>query len=316
MPKPKGGLGRGLSALIPQGSIAEGEATATREASVPTEGAGTATLPNAGTGLLAVPLAAIEPNPRQPRQSFPVDRLEELADSIKAHGIIQPLIVTIGEEHGRYYLVAGERRWRAAMLAGLESVPVVVKEASPRAMLEMALVENIQRADLNPLEEAAAFRSLIQEFGLKQDEVASRVGKSRTAVTNLLRLFGLPRQVQDAIAAGLISEGQARPLLQIPNESLQLRLLKQIVEQGLTVRQIEALARRLAENPTQEDMQSPSPKPLYDESSELEDRFRSALSTKVSLSRSRRGGKLVIYFSSDEELDRIYGTIVGEDRHL
>jgi ParB family chromosome partitioning protein len=313
MPKPKGGLGRGLSALIPQGTVTEVEAPESDRSLVPGAEARPTSYPTAGSGLLAVPVAAIEPNPRQPRQNFPVERLEELADSIKAHGIIQPLIVTSGEEQGRYYLVAGERRWRAAMLAGLESVPVVVKEASPRAMLELALVENIQRADLNPLEEAAACRSLTQEFGLKQDDVALRIGKSRTAVTNLLRLFDLPRQVQDALVAGLITEGQARPILQIPSQTLQLRLLKQIVEQGLTVRQIEALARRLAENPTQEDEQGPTPKPLYDELSALEDRFRSALSTKVSLSRSRRGGKLVIYFSSDEELDRIYSTIVGED---
>jgi ParB family chromosome partitioning protein len=263
--------------------------------------------------MLTLPVGSIEPNPRQPRQNFPVERLDELANSIREHGIIQPLVVTTGETQGRYYLVAGERRWRAAMRAGLDSVPAVVKETSPRTMLEIALVENVQRADLNPLEEAHAYRALTQEFGLKQEEVAQRVGKSRTAVTNLLRLLGLPRAVQDALAAGDITEGQARPLLQIPEERLQLRLLKQILEQDLTVRQIEAIARRLAESPPPEVEEPSEPKPLYDEWKELEDRFRDALTTKVSLSRSRRGGKLVIYFASDEELDRIYGAIVGDE---
>jgi ParB family chromosome partitioning protein len=220
------------------------------------------------------------------------------------------------EEEGSYNLIAGERRWRAALLAGCESVPAIVKEATSREMLEIALVENLQRADLNPLEEAAAYRSLVEEFGMRQEEVAERVGKARSAVANSLRLLRLPAPVQESLALGLISEGHARAILQVPSEHEQLRLLEHVVADGLNVRQTEALARRLADRPVQRQEEEEAPQqdaPLYNELHDLEDRFRSALGTKVQLSRSSRGGKLVIYFYSDEELDRIYGTIVGEE---
>jgi ParB family chromosome partitioning protein len=184
-------------------------------------------------------------------------------------------------------------------------------------MLELALVENLQRADLNPLEEAAAYKSLVDEFGLKQEEIASRVGKSRVAVGNALRLLKLPPAVQESLVLGLISEGHARAILQVPSEDAQLKLLHHTVANGLSVRQVEALARRLAAQPESAPQQKEEPDttqpPLYSEVHALEDRFRTALGTKVQLSRSSRGGKLVIYFYSDEELDRIYGTIVGDD---
>jgi ParB family chromosome partitioning protein len=221
-----------------------------------------------------------------------------------------------GEEQGSYSLIAGERRWRAALLAGCESVPAIIKEATSREMLEIALVENLQRADLNPLEEAAAYRSLVEEFGLRQEEIAERVGKARSAVANSLRLLRLPTPVQESLALGLISEGHARAILQVPSEHEQLRLLEHVVADGLNVRQTESLARRLADRPAQQQEEEAAPQqdaPLYNELNDLEDRFRSALGTKVQLSRSSRGGKLVIYFYSDEELDRIYGAIVGEE---
>lgn len=311
MSRPKGGLGRGLSALIPQGAPPgeEAQEPVASHAQAPIEARAQ---PNAG-GLLQIPVTNIEPNPRQPRQSFPIEKLQELAESIRVHGIIQPLVVAGSGEPGKYHLVAGERRWRAALLAGLPSVPAVLKEASSRELLELALVENVQRADLNPLEEAAAYRSLVDEFGLKQDEVAQRVGKSRVAVNNVIRLLQLPKLAQDALAGGLITEGHARALLQVSNKSQQEKLLDQIIALELNVRQTEALARRLADNPPPVEEAKDRQAPLYNELTDLEDRFRDALGTKVALSRSRRGGKLVIYFYSDEDLDRIYGSIVGED---
>lgn len=266
-------------------------------------------------GLLDIPIHAISPNPHQPRQGMQLDALEALAASIREHGVLQPLVVTYAEERGSYNLIAGERRWRAALLAGCESVPAIIKEATSREMLELALVENLQRADLNPLEEAAAYRSLVEEFGMRQEEIAERVGKARSAVANSLRLLRLPAPVQESLALGLISEGHARAILQVPSEQEQLRLLEHIVADGLNVRQAESLARRLADRPTQPQAEEAPQQdaPLYNELNDLEDRFRSALGTKVQLSRSSRGGKLVIYFYSDEELDRIYGTIVGEE---
>jgi ParB family chromosome partitioning protein len=260
----------------------------------------------------------IVPNPRQPRQEIRAEELDELAASLAEHGLLQPLLVTRTSDEGIYSLIAGERRWRAAILAGLTTVPALVKEASSREMLELALVENLQRADLNSLEQAAAYQSLVEEFGLKQEEIATRVGKSRQAVSNALRLLRLPAVIQESLVLGLVTEGHARAILQVPDEDLQIRLMEQTVAEGLNVRQVEALARRLAGNreasPANEEQPTPAQdEDLYNEMHALEDRFRNALGTKVQLSRSRRGGKLVIYFYSDEELDRIYGTIVGQE---
>ena len=196
-------------------------------------------------------------------------------------------------------------------------VPVVVKEVTSSEQLELALVENLQRSDLNPIEEASAFRSLVEEFGLRQEDVATRVGKSRSAVSNSLRLLTLPEQVQQSLLLGMIEAGHARAILQVPDAEGQLRLMELTVADGLNVRQVEALARRMAEAAGQEEQPikptSAIDNALYDELRDLEGRFRDALGTKVQLSRSSRGGKLVIYFYSEEELDRIYGTIVGEE---
>ncbi len=329
MTKKRGGLGRGLGALIPQTSIEQTiqagqgepdqlippetveELVATGAIDTP----GVAPIP-VGAGLFEVSVESISPNPRQPRQDMRADRLEDLAESIRAHGVLQPLLVSsVGE--GTYTLIAGERRWRAARLAGLDVVPVVVKEATSGEMLELALVENLQRADLNPIEEALAFKSLVEDFGLKQEDVAARVSRSRSAVANSLRLLTLPAQVRESLLLGLIEAGHARAILQVPDEEGQLRLLELTVADELNVRQVEALARRMAAASGQGEQParptSAIGDALYDELRTLEDRFRNALGTKVQLSRSSRGGKLVIYFYSEEELGRIYGTIVGED---
>jgi ParB family chromosome partitioning protein len=286
------GLGRGLGALLP-GS----EAAST-------------------SGLTEVPVRAVAPNPHQPRTQFDPAALQELADSIREHGLIQPLIVVRDSAPGgadQYTLIAGERRWRAAQLAGLEAVPVVIKDAAPQQMLEMALVENVQRADLNALEEAAAYKHLIEEFGLTQEQVAQRVGKSRVAVANTLRLLKLPEPIKARLADGLISEGHARVLLMVSDPAAQQHLLSQIVKHGLNVRQTEEQVRRLlTDHPAVK--KTPAAVPQRGSSADtraLEERMRRALGTKVTLSRSKKGGMLVIYFYSEEELDAIYRRIIS-----
>jgi ParB family chromosome partitioning protein len=276
------GLGKGLEALIPTTEMAAG-------------------------GMTQVPVSAISPNPMQPRTALDPEALAELAASISEHGLIQPLIVTQqGPE--RYQLIAGERRWQAARMAGLATVPAIVKEASPQQVLELALVENIQRADLNPLEEAAAFRQLVDDFGLTQEQVADRVGKSRVAVTNTLRLLRLPPAVQQALADGTIHEGHARALLTLATPEAQVAALKTVVDKDLNVRQTEELVRRL--------LAQPPPKaekpPVSPEIQALEEDFRATLGTKVNLYKNRKGrGRVVIHFYSEEELQAIYDVIVG-----
>jgi ParB family chromosome partitioning protein len=255
-----------------------------------------------------LPVAAITPNPMQPRASLDPEALAELSASIREHGLIQPLVVTqLGPE--RYQLIAGERRWQAARMAGLVTVPAIVKEATPQQVLELALVENIQRADLNPLEEAAAYRQLVEEFGLTQEQVAERVGKSRSAVSNTLRLLRLPAQVCQALADETISEGHARALLALPAPEVQVAALKMVVDRDLNVRQTEELVRRLkGETPP------PHPKPpVPPEVQALERDFRESLGTKVNLQRNAGGrGRLVIHFYSEEELQALYERIVEE----
>ncbi|MHB1293361.1 MAG: ParB/RepB/Spo0J family partition protein [Anaerolineae bacterium] len=285
--KARGGLGRGLEALIPGG--------------------------NATPGLRRVSLDAIVPNPRQPRSVFDPDSLRELADSIREMGLIQPLIVQQlpineeGSEPFRYQLITGERRWRAARLAGLQHVDVVVKEATPQEMLELALVENIQRADLNPLEEAQAYHQLSEEFGLTQERIAERVGRSRVSVTNALRLLRLPDEVKDALTTARITEGHARALLMLEDEDEQTLALRTAIRKRLSVRQTEELVRRLlaaGEGATRQRTRSP-------ETESLEREFREALGTKVDLFRSRKGGKVVIHYYSEEDLQSLYDRFVG-----
>jgi ParB family chromosome partitioning protein len=282
------GLGRGLSALIPGAEPV--------------------------SGMTEVSVTDIAANPRQPRHGMDAEGLRELAESIREHGLLQPLIVTARDAAGapggpRYQLIAGERRWRAAKLAGLQHVPALVKEATPQQTLELALVENIQRADLNPLEEAGAYQQLVDEFGLTQEQVAQRVGRSRVTVTNSLRLLRLPDDIKDALQSGRISEGHARALLALNDERVQLHVLQAIRKRALSVRQTEELVRRLgAGEPTHRS----APRTQAPETRALEDRFRQSLGTKVNLFRSRRGGRLVIHFFSEEELQALLERIVGE----
>ena len=286
MPSRKSGLGRGLGALIPQSS--------------------------GGAGLLEVDVDRIMPNPWQPRLEMDASSLAELVQSIKEHGILQPLIVTRADGDS-YALVAGERRWRAAKGAGLLTVPVVVKETSPRQRLELALVENIQREDLSPLETAQAYRQLIDEHDLTQEAVAERVGKSRAAVANALRLLQLPPEARDALATGKISEGHGRALLSCATPEIGAMLLKTIVERGLSVRQAEELARRSNAAGPGVSTTRPTAQALPPDAAAIEDRFRQALGTKVQLYKSRRGGRLVIHFYSDDELTGLYEAICGAE---
>ena len=238
--------------------------------------------------------------------------LAELVQSIREHGILQPLIVTHADNDS-YVLVAGERRWRAAKGAGLLTVPVVVKETTPRQRLELALVENIQREDLSPLETAQAYRQLIDEHELTQEAVAERVGKSRAAVANALRLLQLPPAARDALARGAISEGHGRALLSCASPEIGAILLEAIVERGLSVRQAEELARRLNAAGPGVTTERPSARDLPPDAAAIEDRFRQALGTKVQLYKSRRGGRLVIHFYSDDELTGLYEAICGTE---
>jgi ParB family chromosome partitioning protein len=287
MARRKSGLGKGLGALIP-----------TAEEEVET----------AVQGVVEVPLTSITPNPHQPRAAIRDQDLVELAASIEEHGIIQPLIVT--QSPDGYQLIAGERRWRAARLAGLSDVPVVVKDVAPREMLELALVENLQRADLNPLEEAIAYRQLTEEFALTQEQVARRVGKSRVAVSNTMRLLKAAPTVQEALMTGKLSEGHARALMGLEQTEAQEAALKTVLKQELNVRQTEELVRRLIGIQREEAKPAPEVSP---QTRALEASFRQALGTKVQLTRSDKGGRVVIYFYSDEELDALYERIVGSE---
>ncbi len=278
----KRGLGKGLGALIP---ISE-------------------------TGPTELPVDAISPNPLQPRQKIAPEELEELAASIREHGLIQPLIVSqvTDAEVQSYQLIAGERRLEAAKLAGLAKVPVIIREATPQEMLELALVENIQRADLNPLEQATAYRHLMDDFGLTQEQAAQRVGKSRVAVANSVRLLRLPDEIKSSLAQGQITEGHARAILALDQPDEQRKIWEEVLKRGLNVRQTEETVRRLVAGPRPKRPNiSSSP-----ETRALEDRFRETLGTKVQLFRSRRGGRLVIHFYSEEELQAFYELIVGD----
>lgn len=293
----RGGLGKGLDALIP----------ARQEAP---EGAPGTEAPSQG-GAAELPVEAISPNPWQPRSHMDRQHLEELAASIRTHGIVQPLIVTPAEQPGAYHLIAGERRWRAAQRAGLTTVPAIVKEASPQSMLELALVENIVRADLNPLEEAEAFKQLIEEFGISQAELAGRVGRSRVAVSNTLRLLNAPEAVKDALLRGHITEGHARALLGLPSAADQAEALRIVTEGQLSVRQTEQLVRRwLSSEP-----KSRGPADRDPDERRVEEEFRQALGTQVAFRRRAggNGGTLTIQVYSEEEVNALYQRLVGDD---
>jgi ParB family transcriptional regulator, chromosome partitioning protein len=265
-----------------------------------------ALLPTTGESIQQIDIDLIAPNPDQPRKHFESAALDDLAESISRHGILQPLIVTRQAVAGAvsYSLIAGERRLQAARRAGLARVPAIVREAQANQRLELALVENIQRADLDPLEEAEAFRRLTDEFGLTQEEAGRRVGRGRVAVANALRLLGLPAEIRESLARGEISAGHARALLGAEGPEEQVRLLEQVRGRGLNVRQTEELVRssrdRAPESPKAAARNQPD-----GERAALEEHLREALSTQVELQPGRRGGRIVIRYYDDEDLQEI-----------
>ncbi|MGP1673819.1 MAG: ParB/RepB/Spo0J family partition protein [Candidatus Limnocylindrales bacterium] len=279
------GLGRGLSSLIPQ-------------------------RPAGQAGVTEIPLGRIRQNPHQPRQRFDAEELATLTASIREHGVLQPILVT--ETVGGYQLVTGERRLRAAMDAGLERIPAIIRQLDDRAQLEIALVENLQREDLDAIEAATGFRRLIDEFSFTHEQIAERVGRARSTVANTLRLLDLAAVVQGAIVDRRISEGHGRALGGLSVEH-QERVLGTVVDQDLSVRQTEELVRRLREPKpaTPPDASSASVSASDPDLERVEEDLRRALGTKVSLARSRRGGRIVIEYYSDEELGRLYERLTG-----
>lgn len=280
------GLGKGLDALIPSG-----EEPAISE-------------------VVELPVDAIERNPRQPRRAFDPEELEELADSIREHGVLQPLMVAQPEDDDKFLLIAGERRLQAARRAGLSTVPALVREATDEQLIVWALIENLQREDLNPLEAAEGYRQLAEDFELSHEQIAERVGKSRSTVTNTLRLLNLSDAVRTAVERGRISEGHARALLSLDGEESQSSALQTILNQELNVRQTEALVRRLAGKRRRKRRSSPR---LSPEEKALESELRDALGTKVKLRRSDKGGTLTLHFYSDEELNSLIERLVDRD---
>jgi len=281
----KSGLGRGLGALIPGGENVLME-----------------------NGVMAVPVDLVFPNPRQPRNLIRPEELQDLTASIREHGVLQPLIVTPGDMQGRYTLIAGERRLQAARLAGLASVPVLVRQATDQQRLELAIIENVQRSDLSALEQAEAYRQLAEDFDLSHEEIAARVGKSRVAVTNTLRLLKLPDAVKNALIEGRVSEGHARALLALPTPEAQAAALRTVIAQEMNVRQTEELVRKLS---GEKSHRKPIPA-VVPEVAELEERLRTCLGTKVTLRSGRKGGTVTIHYYSDEELNALMGRLLSE----
>ena len=259
-------------------------------------------------GPADIPIDRIERNPYQPRTSFEEEALAELAASIAAHGVLQPVLVT--ETLEGYRLVAGERRLRAAQLAGLDRIPAVIRQATEQDQLELALVENLQRADLNAMEAARAYRQLRDLFGLTNEAIADKIGKARPTVTNTMRLLDLEPEVQGAIEAGRIGEGHGRAMLGLA-ASAQRELLALAIARGLSVRQVEELARRLRDAGDGTPRRATPARAADAEIERVEDELRRALGTKVRLARSRRGGRIIIEWYSDEELERLYERLTG-----
>ncbi|MFC2063752.1 ParB/RepB/Spo0J family partition protein [Chloroflexota bacterium] len=279
------GLGKGLDALIP----GSGDFNVDQE-----------------PGQISID--KIRPNPRQPRKNFNSEELSELSNSIKEHGILQPLIVSPEKENGEYHLIAGERRLEAARQAGLKQVPVVFREADDLLQLELALVENLQREDLDPLEEAEAYAQLSDEFNLSHEAIADRVGKNRATISNRLRLLKLPGVVKKALEEKEISEGHARALLGLPSSEAQKTLLRTIISKNLNVRQVEELVRKISGHSTKKGSSS-----IKDpEETALENKLRSSLGTRVKMHSGKQGGTITIFYYSNEELDALLDRLLDE----
>ena len=278
-------LGRGLSALIPDAPLAP---------------------PASNERALEVDIDLLRPNKFQPRTQMDDTRIEELSRSIRSHGVIQPIVVRRTGESG-YEIVAGERRWRASQRAGLLKVPVVVRDIPDDQLLAAALIENIQREDLNPIEEAVAYRRLSDEFGLTQEQIAESVGKDRSSVANYIRLLKLPAAVRDQIASNALSMGHARALLGLQDEAEQLRIARDIVDKQLSVRETESVVKRTVEPPP---AKTESPKDVHTRAAE--ERLRFALGTRVRIVRKGKGGRVEIDFGDENELHRIYEQLTAK----
>lgn len=296
----KRGLGKGLDSLIPTNVMMESEV---KHATVSTA----SSAEEGKDGTLMVKLSKVEPNREQPRKNFDEDSLQELAESLKQFGMLQPILV---QNRGDYYeIIAGERRWRAAKIAGLKEVPVIVRELTDQEIVEISLIENIQREDLNPIEEAQAYKRLLTEFHLKQDEVAERVSKSRTAVTNSMRLLKLCDEVQKMVVEDMISTGHARALISIEDPEEQYLIAQKIFDEKLSVREVEKLVKDLHKPPKPPKEENKTLQAIYQEISE---RLKQSLSTKVSVSAKQNGaGKIEIEFYNHEDLERLLERITG-----
>lgn len=296
----KRGLGKGLDSLIPTNVMMESEV---KYATVSTA----SSAEEGKDGTLMVKLSKVEPNREQPRKNFDEDSLQELAESLKQFGMLQPILV---QNRGDYYeIIAGERRWRAAKIAGLKEVPVIVRELTDQEIVEISLIENIQREDLNPIEEAQAYKRLLTEFHLKQDEVAERVSKSRTAVTNSMRLLKLCDEVQKMVVDDMISTGHARALISIEDPEEQYLIAQKIFDEKLSVREVEKLVKDLHKPPKPPKEENKTLQAIYQEISE---RLKQSLSTKVSVSAKQNGaGKIEIEFYNHEDLERLLERITG-----
>lgn len=307
----KTGLGRGLDALFPEKTVSHKETVkkpAVKESQKPkqepSESSASAEKPSEEKKTaLVVKISSVEPNLNQPRKQFDEDALLELSESIKQYGVLQPLLVT--DKKGYYEIIAGERRWRAAKLAGLKEVPVIVKEFSEQELVEISLIENIQREDLNPVEEAMAYKRLIDEFHLKQDEIADRVGKSRTAVTNATRLLKLDPKVQQMLIDEMITAGHARAILSISDKEKQANIAMKVFDEKLSVRETESMVKRLLEPPKekQRPRSSTAEDAVYES---LEEKMKSIVGTRVFIHRKKNNkGKIEIEYYSKDELERI-----------
>ena len=311
----KNGLGRGLDAFFPdRTSVVKEPARKTITKTVKTEKksdvAEKQTNPTVAkkqtadskTGAMIVKISSVEPNMDQPRKQFDEDALMELSESIKQYGVLHPLLVSDKKDY--YEIIAGERRWRAAKLAGLTEIPVIVKEFSEQELVEISLIENIQREDLNPIEEAMAYKRLMEEFHLKQDEIADRVAKSRTAVTNSMRLLKLTSKVQEMVIADMISAGHARALLGISDETLQENTAMKVFDEKLSVRETEKLVKNLVSPAKKEKTERNTAEDAIYES--LEEKMKGIMGTKVSIQRKKNNkGKIEIEYYSKDELERI-----------
>ena len=296
-----GGLGRGLDALIPNKAGGTSKETVKRTRSTGKKEKTEAQEKPAAERL--VKISSVEPNLNQPRRHFDEDALMELSESIKQYGVLQPLLVSDKKDY--FEIIAGERRWRAAKMAGLKEVPVVVKEFTDQEIVEISLIENIQREDLNPVEEAMAYKRLIDEFHLKQDEIAERVGKSRTAVTNAMRLLKLSEKVQQMLIDEMITAGHARAILSIADKEKQESIAMKVFDEKLSVRETEALVKRMLEPPktAKKSKFSSAEDAIYES---LEEKMKSIMGTRVQIHRKKNDkGKIEIEYYSKDELERI-----------